>query len=253
MVNKKKLSDIEGYKNAVFLVKFVQQQFLDSLLNGNLFMNTFKYFIDLEKETKKKGVGDKLEVAHVVRTTNIQIIDPDTNEVIANAGSGELIERYNAMQKLPLFCLAKFKADEFVVVEESNESVVVKLDLSQEDQKSFLDTFGEIAVLLPNDFIHKVEQALQLQDLEAAYGEVQYLDLNYRDPKRYKEFEDKSLNILFWKDDFFSYQREARIVITNQLVENSFILNIGNIREKALVMPAKEFLTEAEFTYSKNE
>ncbi|MGG1400276.1 hypothetical protein ABE288_21000 [Bacillus salipaludis] len=251
-MSKKMLSDIAGYENAAFLVKFVQQQFLDSLLDGNLYMNTFKYFIDLEKETNLKGVGDKLEVAHVVRTTNIQIIDPETNQVIANAGAGEMIERYNVMQKLPLFCFAKFKADQFVVVEENNESVAVKLDLSQEDQTAFLETFGDIAVLLPNDFIDKVEHALQQQGTEAAFGEVQYLDFNYRDSKRYKEFEDKSLNILFWKDNFFNYQREARIVITNKLVENSFILNIGDIRDKALVINAKEFLTEAEFSYPKH-
>ncbi|MGG1547109.1 hypothetical protein ABE347_06410 [Bacillus paralicheniformis] len=59
---KEKLSDIPGFENRIFMfAKFTP--YIDSLVDGNLYMNNFQYFIERELETGDRGVGDKYEVS----------------------------------------------------------------------------------------------------------------------------------------------------------------------------------------------
>ncbi|MFE4896591.1 hypothetical protein [Peribacillus butanolivorans] len=243
----KRLSEIKGYENIGMYVKFLKGEYLEDLLNGSIYMNNFNYFIELEKESKEKGQGDKLEVAHVIRSTGVQIIDSDTGMVFGTATMGEMVERYPGMEKMPLFCVTHLHSIDFVITKVENDIITAKIDLPLEDQLLFEKTFGETAVILTNDFTDKMIEASNTDKLGIAVGDVQYQDYRYYSPIRKQEFDDMSINILFWKDDFFKQQREARFVLTEKNVNNHFILNIGNIRDKSKVTTTKELLTDTEF------
>lgn len=243
----KRLSDIKGYENTGQLVKFLKQEYLENLLNGKIYMNNFKYFIDLELKEKIKGQGDKLEIGHVIRGTDGYIMDTETNTTFGTVRNVESVERYVEMDKMPVFCVAEFTSEDYLVINEDEDKVTAKIDLPLEDQKYFEKNFGEIAVALPNDFMPKFYQATQ-ESQRLAIGKVDYINYNFYSLKRKKEFDEMSINILFWKDEFFNKQREVRFILTNELVDSDYTLEIGDIREKAIVTNTKSFFKE-EFNF----
>lgn len=245
----KRLSEIKGFENVRMNVKFVNHQFLDDLLDGKIYMKNFDYFIQLEKETKEKGVGDKLEIAHVVKSTNIKIINKKTKMVIATATSGELLERYKDTEKIPVFCVAQIRGNDFVITEFKDGVITAKVDLPEEDRIMFEETFGDTAVILTNEFNGKFGQTLREKGLDLYLGDVQYQDYSYYSPQRQKDFDERSPNFLFWKDDFFKNQREFRYIIPGLSVDDHYILEIGDIRDKSMVSSTHELLTEAEFEF----
>ncbi|MGG0891877.1 hypothetical protein [Cytobacillus horneckiae] len=251
-MEKRRLSDIKQYEKGFFLVKFLKEVYLNDLLDGNLYMNNFQYFIDLEKETKEKGQGDKREAGHVFRSTNIRLIDPETNQVIATGSVGEVIERYIGVEKIPVFCMTIFRYSEFEIIEEKEESVVVKLVLPPKDQKNYIETFGEKAVILPHYFLERLEEKNNEEPLGLAYAEVQYHDYDVISSERRTLFDERSIQFFFWKDNFFSNQREFRIVLTQKLVDQPFKLNIGSVVDGAIVVDSEK-LFEAEFEFPLNK
>ena len=248
----KSLSEINGFEDVNMYVKFLNKEYLNDLLNGSIYMNNFEYFIKLEKEQKNKGQGDKLELAHVVRSNKVTIRDPKTKMVIATAPFGELIERYTGSEKLPVFCLTHLYASDFVITKVEGNVITAKIELPLEDQKLFEETFGDTAVVLSNEFTSRFIEAAKNSNLGLAIGDVLYQDYDFYSSTRRKEFDEQSLNILFWKDKFFKQQREARFILVNKSVENNFVLNIGDISGKSKVTSTKELLTDTEFEFAIN-
>jgi hypothetical protein len=241
----KTLADYKGLEGISLQVKFTRNEFLDSLLDGNLFMNNFKYFIELEREMKVKGQGDKLEAGFVFRGTNAKIYYQ--GQEVGQAKFAEVVERYSEAEKLPVFCLAMFDSKDLKVIEENEKGLVVKVELPKEEQEAFINDFGPVAVVLPGDFYDRVNKTAKEQEVECVAGRVAYLDYNHHDSERKKMFDEGSIDMFFWKDDFFKYQRECRIILTDNFVENSTSLNIGSIRDKAIVINTKEFFETAVF------
>ncbi|MGC8229354.1 hypothetical protein ACP2W0_10150 [Pseudobacillus badius] len=76
-----KLSEIPKYKDRTFaFLKFTS--FYESLQAGNIYMNSLKYYIDLEKESGVRGVGDALEAAHVFKDLTFEMRNQETDEVV---------------------------------------------------------------------------------------------------------------------------------------------------------------------------
>ncbi|MBN6885362.1 hypothetical protein ACUXCC_000499 [Cytobacillus horneckiae] len=246
----KRLNEIKGYENIGMYVKFLKKEYLDDLLNGTIYMKNFNYFIELEKKTKEKGQGDKLEVSHVVRSTRVKLIDPKTGMVIATSSSGEMVERYRGTEKMPLFCLTHFQSSDFVITKVENEIITAKIDISLEDQILFEETFGDTAVILTNEFTDRMIESSNKLDLGIAIGDVRYQDYKYYSATRKQEFDELSVNILFWKDNFFKQQREVRFILTKKSVDEYYKLNIGDIRDKSKVTSTKELLSEDEFEFA---
>jgi hypothetical protein len=245
----KRLSEVMGFENIGMYVKFLKKDFLEDLLIGSIYMKNFDFYIQLEKRTKEKGQGDKLEIAHVVRGNKITLIDPKTDMVIATASTGEMVERYTGMERMPVFCLTHFHANDFLITKFEDGIITAKIDIPIEDQQLFEKTFGDTAVILTNEFTDKMITKSKELSLEVAIGDVQYQDYSFFSTERKKQFDEKSINLLFWKDNFFKNQREARFILTNQSVEDNFRLEIGEIRDKSKVTSTKELFTVSEFEF----
>ena len=49
------LPDIQEFP---VIIKILKEEYVEDLLNGNLYMNNLKFFVDLEKDLGRQGVGD---------------------------------------------------------------------------------------------------------------------------------------------------------------------------------------------------
>lgn len=248
----KKLSDFDKYKDVKILVKFLKEEYLQDLLDGKLFMNKLGAFIEMEEKGESKGQGDKYEAALITRLTNGTVMLAGTDKVIGTLKKGEIIERYEDAKRVPIFCFTDMTGDNFEVISETESTITVKVNVDKEQRDKLLFDFGEKAVVLPNDFIVRVGRKLQQQNLELAFGNVTYLDNGVGDEMRKKAFDDGNLEMFFWKDDFFKYQQEYRLAVLGELVESHFILNIGELSEKPMVMNTVDFLDgNVTFEFSK--
>jgi hypothetical protein len=237
------LNEIDGFKDVNFFVKFTMPEFVESFLDGNLYMNTLDYFIELEKETKVKGQGDRYEGAFVFGAQNIQIIDNDTNMVIATAKSGMYEERSKVVREIPIFCFTKFTAKDFKVLEEGENLVSIILDIGEENIEKFLENFGSKAILLPGDIVEMMKNDADEQELDFIISPVTYHDYSVGiDSKRKKEYDNGSATIVTWKDSYFQYQREMRFAVFNKPSDKAIIVKIRNLREHANVLDAEFFL-----------
>lgn len=239
-----RLSDIEEYKDIIFLCKFVDPQFLDSLLDGNLYMNTLGHFIEQEEKTKIRGQGDKYEGAHVFEVQNVQLIDPKTGAVIATSKNGMFQERYEGVRDIPVFCFTKFTAEDFKVLEKGEGTVSIMLDIDEEEKDKFLENFGSKVVMLPGGFINMIEEDALKQEHEFTIRSIKYEEYKVVSKERKKAFEEKSVEIITWKDKFFEYQREMRFAILDNPTKEPMIFKMRSIRDGALIIDAEKFLKE---------
>ncbi|MDL5377551.1 hypothetical protein ACNOIU_12570 [Exiguobacterium mexicanum] len=242
----KRLSEIEELKNLRFFVKFVKKEHVDMLLDGELYMNTLEHYIVQENTTKVRGQGDKNEGSLVVEVQNIQIFDSKTKKLIGSAKKGIHRETYSGLKKIPVFCFTIFNSNDFLVTKEKEELLEFSLDIDKEDIKKICDNFGEVAVVLPQDFCELVIEEAENQNLDSRIKSVTYHDYSILDSKRMNLFEEKSPDIVTWKDDFFKYQREIRFVIYEQH-EQAKIFKMGSIREHVQIVNTETFLKNGKF------
>ncbi|EJS54404.1 hypothetical protein IC9_01737 [Bacillus toyonensis] len=235
----KKLSDINKYKDSVFLIKFLEEKYLNDLLEGNFYMKSFGFFIDLEKKKKNKGQGDKHEGALVRKKQDTQLVI--NGKYAINATWFTEVRRYVNVKKMPMFCCTIFKASDFEVVNETDLSVYVKIILSEQQKNKLLDDFGNKAVRLPKGLMDRVDVELINLGLNGVSGPVEYIDSDVGNVERKKAFKEFHPDMLFWKDEYFEYQKEYRFVITDKFIEDHFILNIGDISQRVTVMDTTEF------------
>lgn len=248
----KRLSDIQRKYRFHIYTKFLKKEYINDLLNGNIYMKNFGFFIDLENKTRIKGQGDKYEVALVDKLLNVQLYDPKTNMLMGTAKSGYKVERYDVMRKIPIFCVACFKSNDFVITKVDEESINVKLDIPVKDQIMFENTFGPYAVILTPEFKDQMIQASNRDDLGLVFGDTDYQDLEVPSNLRRKDFEQGSDNIFFWKDKYFDNQRETRFVLKNKIVEDHYIMKLGELSNKTKVLTTKELFTDTELIIPKS-
>lgn len=129
-----RLSEIESFDNPLILVKFTSKEWVDKFLDGSIYMNNFKHFIDQEESSKIKGQGDAYEGAHVLEFVSAELYDQE-KRLLATASLAKLVERYEIVNKIPMFCLAGFGVDDFIVLEHGEDYINLKLDIPIEDIK----------------------------------------------------------------------------------------------------------------------
>ncbi len=168
-----------------YLIKFLNNKYLDYFLNNGLYMNSVDYFTHL-KDTSNQG--DKYE--------GLAIAPP---------------QKYNNFSKnrtKPIWCCVSvdesditcgiFKIDSRVIKDFCNNSI--------ED--------GVIAIIDYEKFISMLHE--YKDEYEMIYGSVNYIDLK---AKSFDLFMSKYwYDVLFIKDSRFSYQKEFRLAICRNCV-----------------------------------
>lgn len=231
--------------NILVFFKFGRKKHLESLQKGNLYMNCTDFFIKKEELEGEKGVGDRLEASHVMNNVKVEFKNRVTQETLFSGNAGSVSIRLNNHLYAPLFCLTYFSKDDFIIIQEDEEKMVLKPNISIKElqllKKDFKDK-DHVLMISPNHFLKQVGEAFQKQNIYAKASPVRYSDFkkNYKD--RLQSFEKDQDNVLFWKNIDFKHQREFRIAILNKTVKDKYEINIGNLEHCTALIETNKLL-----------
>lgn len=227
-----RLNELKELNHFHLFVKFVNSENVDDLLNGNLYMNPLRVFIEQERREMVRGQGDKYEGAHVFGVYNIKLYDEQTGMLIMTAPRGTVVEsNEEIVGRVPVFCFTKFTAKDFEVIEFNQEHIVFKLNIDDKEKSEFMQRFGNTAVILPENFPQLIVQAVDGTDDYCVVADARYDDYSRGINEQHKkDIDEGSLELVLWKDKFFQYQREVRFAFSTKPTETGIKYSIGSIR-----------------------
>lgn len=216
------------------LLRFMDSIFVEDFLKGKIYMKSNKSFSDLEKESNVMGIGDRYEGSFLEYITpdksNVFIVLSNGSKVPINFERMTVAENSENVLKFPILCSTLLDETDFKEVENNEYS------LNEETITDLLRDFSDrtcVAILNIIEFEDRINSALKKVNLRALSGRIKYFNNEY--PLSRDEFKDDPRKALFYKRDFYKYQREYRMVI--EFIEEDFlILDIGDISDIAFVI-----------------
>lgn len=221
------------YLEMPVLFKIIKKDYLQGFLHGNLYMNTLKFFVDLEKNTGKQGVGDKREASLLeIRKHKLFIqYDGEERKEIKIGPPPGIIYDQKALQH-PIFCMVVKKYIQDKIGEgEYACTISLERELLNDFTEGNDENFCVVAIFNYIEFLDRVKKAVTLAGLSAKCGPI-----NYRN-KSLPNFVngDWVLDDTFTKDNRFKIQSEYRIELDKQCIE-PYVLEIGDINDIATVL-----------------
>lgn len=214
------------FKNGLILIKFMPKEYISSFLDGNLYMNSLQYYIDLENRTGVSGQGDKLE-------GSIPICD----KVISNSNVQIKINvRYSAgYQNVPVFCMMYLEPNPYTLT----------YMITNEQQYKEMRSFSKDCVIIYDveKFNNRFESACRALKYKFGHSLVHYMEENKDKDKKVKKIilkDDNRYKSVFCKDNKFKLQQEYRLAIFEN-IETPYTLNIGDIRDISKVCRIEKF------------
>lgn len=218
------------------LLKCVENQYAENMLDGDFYFSRNRYFIDLEEKQIDKGIGDKQEGvwSRIMNPQEDQvfIITEDGEELPLSFEKGIVRHTHSNLKDCPICCftILSFKND-FDINEKQNtltlKSEVVK-KLSEQFAGRDLIVFTDI-----DEIIERIDTACNRENLSRTRGKVTYYDdENESHPLPLEEVESNPARKLLYKRKFFEFQKEFRYILKKPQ-NKDMLLNIGNIRDIA--------------------
>lgn len=204
------------------LVKFFEKQdYVHEFLNGNLYMNSLKYFQELENDTARSD--SKEAVSHCFQPDAIKV---QFNEITieSNELDGAVIVQTKEFDFYNIFCLYAINSGNFQELNDDNYDKFINSLQIHENNKEF----GQFCVVIHNveSFLERIKEAVLKKNFFMKANFVNYYDIDSSNGSY------NGIDAVFHKHDKFSYQNEYRIVINNKLGnDNPYSLNIGDIRD----------------------
>ncbi|TKJ07487.1 hypothetical protein FC702_05400 [Bacillus cereus] len=223
-------------QDAFILLKCVESQYSESMLDGDFYFARNRHFIDLEEKQIDKGIGDKREGvwSRVMSPQEDQvfIITEDGRELPLSFEKGIVRQTHSNLKDCPICCfvILSFKND-FVVDEEQNI-----LTLKPEIERKLSEQFAGRDLIVFTDIdeiIERIDAACEKENLSRMRGKVTYYDDETEcHPLPLEKAESNPTRKLLYKRKFFEFQKEFRYILKKPQ-DNDMLLNIGNIRDIA--------------------
>lgn len=231
-------------ENIKFFLKFGKKEHLESLVDNNLYCSNAITFWGIEDELKIKGQGDILEASTKMFAQKITMLDPQTNEIIAEGGRTSGLVRVEPAKKIPVFCMfAVYEED--CKIDDNGELVV---DLSDEKKQTIYEHFpdADAVVVIPNPdkFINDIKRSIGFdikaenvhyfhidEGFDTKFGQtamdMEYMKYLMQDVPpircngkiKYTFCADYAYRVLFCKDVFFRNEQEYRIVLPTESID----------------------------------
>jgi|SRR5699024_55785 len=215
-----------------FLLKFIDKKDADSMLNGNILFRESGYFVDLEEEQSNKDIGDALEGVWQRR------IDKESHDMYIQDEGGEWVyldfekatfkQTYNEIKKIPITCFA------ILDIPEDFYEIENKYTIKSEIINNLIkEEFGKRDVIIIEfyTFMKRFKNKLKLLKYGYKADKIKYYTKTH--PLSSEEYNNNPFHGLFYKESFFSYQKEYRIALRNPLETDPSLINIGDIRDIA--------------------
>ncbi|MFJ7663733.1 hypothetical protein ACIQXW_15280 [Lysinibacillus sp. NPDC097162] len=241
-------------KRTYFFVKFMPKEFVDRFRKGFIHMKNLKAYVDMEKESREKGIGDKHEASLVISNTKLDFFDEETNELVFTLDTDKLSLSNNQDLMHPVFCSYIIDSDSLEIFEETEDEVRVKIRAREDELERILKDFGLTAVLIEaHSFLERFTVACKEQELVANASKVSYYDYSVNQKERMDIFLDKnSTKRVFVKSDYFKHQNEHRFVLLNKQIEEPMDLFIGDISDITHVLDTRKLFANTYIKFGKN-
>ncbi len=231
-----------------FLAKFFEKkEYADDFLQGKLFLNSLRYFKEIEGED---GRGDKNEGAIVHPLDDFILTLAATNEETGEVSEVTLTKDDLAApvsthprwyDHINLLCMYACHCVEFPSISDDNINDFRKQLETPEECVSL----GEHAIIITNrqEFFRRISVAAEQSGYGFCGGLVTYYDPEVGTPTTRPDIET-----IFHKRKEYEYQNEFRIAVDANLNEPTpRILSIGDISDIAFLMRTAEINRQMRF------
>lgn len=226
---------------------------LESLQKGSLYMNTLRFFKELEEKTKEKGMGDKDEGSIILTELNLKLYDYETKKLVYEGpASRSAITMEEDLQK-HVFCMSYLDFGSLEIIEEGKDFLKATFSFSDEQKKEFIESFGKyVMVISCTDFLNNVKEAFEKENIAWAADKVKYSDFSINYMNRIEDYMNNRSGKYFWKDKFFEKQKEYRVIVLNRDSDGPIQFNIGDLTMHSFITSTEElfnnrFYFEAKF------
>lgn len=242
----KLLKDSYQDKSMLYLKFTSQKEFADCIINGDLYMNTVQFYRNYEEKQKQRGLGDKYEAR--------QPINFDTLKLTNESKKGDSIDMQNVRgvfewksdSIIPMYCMMNITIDELKVDSIMENRVNMKIDLEKIGLDMMSNDFGNyVSIIYPELFREKLLNRAKEDNINLRLDKVTYCEEN--NEERVEAFFNCSPKRFFYKDLFFEYQKEVRVVIGKDIRQNNNTYRIGDLSEICTNLETVE-LENARFT-----
>lgn len=234
----------------LFFIKFVnKKEYAEDICNGKLFMNKVSYYRELEKKSQKKGQGDIGELKNRIHGFDGTLTSEDKSISIPIKGSIDF--EFNEDKCTPIFCLMGIKINDLEISEYDDTYVKLIFKYDKEEIENFKDDFGKYVVIInPMKFKENIYKSLEKINKNWIFGEVRYRGIN--DFDRIQAFSKQDVTRFLYKDKYFKYQKEYRLVI-DESIEYPKTIEIGQLKDSTIVMEVENLEKGLELTLNFKE
>lgn len=233
----------------LLLIKFADEKWkLEEIQKGKLFLNTFKYFNDLEIE----GMGDKYDGKHVSTEVDykvvIQVNDKMTQTITGTGGTLSLTSKEDL--KKHIFCTNCIEYKDLKIMEKGEEYSKGYITYSEEQKIEIKKDFGSYALIMffPK-FAERVHESFAKQGYDYIGDKVKYDNFSINYIERQLSFFENRPDKYFWKDNIYRNQNEYRITILNNMTVKPLKIDIGDISKFTKLVTVDELFRTSVDTY----
>lgn len=191
--------------------KMVKNQYIESLLNGDLWMNRLDYF---RKKNDNNALGDSMEgLVYHIDKGNAKISNEEEFKV----------ENFNifANSEYPIFCISF--PDYFTKNDNEENYVITEETIDKLTEKKYTDY--TIIFINKNELVKRIEKEILKTNYYAEHGKIIYNEQGYIFDKT-----NPIKNAGFVKRKIYEYQKEYRFMIHNE-VPDHLVLSVGDIHD----------------------
>jgi hypothetical protein len=218
---------------AHFLLKFGTKENVEKLKQGKIFFGTRKLYNEKAKEGNE-NIGDFFEGVYPSKGCFVRIIDPESKVLLAEA-KGTLIQSDIRVDKIPFFCCTYISDDNI-----NGENKIV---YNEEMKEGYMNEkeWEYVLVIRPLEFIKRIN--LALPDINIVSKPIIYDNFDHVTVDRDRAMNEDIKNVLLWKDEKYSFQKEFRIILENKEIgkADSLLLEIGDISDITYMFKKEEW------------
>ncbi|AMQ05902.1 hypothetical protein [Sporosarcina psychrophila] len=228
------IKNMLGDSDITILVKFVEPQFVETTMDGNIYFARNKHFIELEEQEKNKGIADKHEGSwsRVLDDSHRVFLEVDGEMLPLHTKTAVLRNRYDGLSLLPICCFVFLSLkNDFEIIPNENK-IKLKSEVDIELRKQFngrhMILFSDITKVF-----ERFDKSIESMKYPLAKGLVTYYDDKINShPLSEEEYEKNPARALLYKVKFFEHQKEYRFII-NKPLDEDVIVELGDIKDIA--------------------
>lgn len=226
--------------------KIIDPIYVQSLLEGNLYMNPLSYFRKLEGKTGKEGNKAQIDpmegVCGTIHKNRLRQFGFHFSEDLLNVMGDHVTLLSDDYGYNNLFCLYRLQIDEKAKTIQRPSRQVVDFNDRNGTQKvvvRFRDS---------EEFLRRLETALHTALMEQAMEYAIYGGITYN--SAWTSADGLGTRSAFHKDPFYAYQEEWRLcILRREWADEAISFPIGNVEDICEIMPLEQFLDHLDQIY----